>query len=285
MPTTSAGARGSDPFEQAHVAARELARRTHTERHDVLVVLGTGLTGVAEEFGADGPGVDLASLPWFPRFTALGHRAEAWSLSVGGHRVLVTAGRTHLYEGRSAIEVAHTVRMAIAAGVHTVVLTCSSGAIHGGFAVGDVVLVADHLNLTGTSPLIGIAADHPAGTPFVDLTECWSTELRDRARTVRPTLREGVYAQLGGPHLETPAEVRMLATLGADLVGMSMVLEAIAARHLGADLLGLAVVANAAAGTGAGVLSAADIHTTSAAAAPDVTTIVRGVLEDLPATS
>lgn len=284
MPSTTPGARGADPLEQARLAARELARHTGTDRLDAVVVLGTGLHPVAALLGADGTRpIDLTALPWSPRFTGMGHRPEAWSLRIGDRRTLVVGGRLHLYEGRTPAEVVHVVRTAIAAGCATVVLTCSAGAVAPGLEVGQVVAVSDHLNLTATSPLTGVPADHPQGVPFVDLTDAWSPALRALARAADPSLQEGVYAQLPGPHLETPAEVRMLAALGADLVGMSMVPEAIAARHLGAEVLGLAVVTNPAAGTAPGPVDVDALSGAAAGAAGALADLVRGVLEGLGA--
>lgn len=280
MPTTSPGAPGANPFEQARIAARELVRLTGAEHHDALVVLGTGLVNAAERLGASGPPVDLTALPWFARFTGPGHRPEAWSVVIGEVRTLVVAGRLHYYEGRSAAEVVHTVRTAIATGARTVVLTCSAGAISGRFAVGDVVAIADHLNMTGQSPLIGVRAEPPLRSCHVDMTDAWSPRLRAAAQAVR-TIDEGVYAQVPGPQLETPAEVRMLAALGADLVGMSTVPEAIAARHLDAEVLGLAVVTNAAAGTLPGALAVDDIVHAAEASVESVAAIVDGVLRSL----
>lgn len=282
MPTTSPGAPGANPFEQARIAGRELVRLTGTERHDALVVLGTGLLPVAERLGADGPPVDLTALPWFTRFTGPGHRPEAWSVVLGDCRTLVVAGRLHYYEGRSPAEVVHTVRTAIAAGVRTVVLTCSAGGLSGRSSVGDVVAIADHLNMTGQSPLVGVRAEPPLGSCHVDMTDAWSPRLRAAARAVR-TIDEGVYAQVTGPQLETPAEVRMLAALGADLVGMSTVPEAIAARHLGAEVLGLAVVTNAAAGTVPGGIALGGIVEAAGAAVDQVAELVGGVLGMPPA--
>lgn len=281
MPTTSPGAPGANPFEQARIAARELGRLTGAERHDALVVLGTGLFPVAEHLGASGPPVDLTALPWFTRFTGPGHRPEAWSVVVGSARTLVVAGRLHLYEARSPAEVVHTVRTAIAAGVRTVVLTCSAGAVATRFGVGDVVAIADHLNLTGQSPLTGVPADQPFGSRHVDMTDTWSPRLRSIVRNLRP-VDEGIYAQVPGPQLETPAEVRMLGTLGADLVGMSVVPEAIAARHLGAEVLGLAVVTNAAAGTAPEPVEVGSILTAASASVGAVAELVGGVLMSLP---
>jgi len=281
MPTTSPGARGTDPFDQARLAARDLGRRFAVERHDVVVVLGTGLSPVAPLLGASDPGVELSALPWFPRFTGLGHRPEAWSLEIGGCRTLVMAGRTHLYEGGTPAELVHPIRTALATGCHTVILTCSAGAVRPGLAVGEVVAVSDHLNLTATSPLIGIPADHQMGLPYVDMTDAWSPRLRALAHAAEPSLPEGVYAQMVGPNLETPAEVRMLATLGADLVGMSIVPEAIASRHVGAEVLGLAVVTNAAAGLGPGPLSGTEITRAAGGAVDRVARITRAVVEGL----
>lgn len=282
MPTTSAGAPGANPFDQARIAARELRRMTGAEHHDVLVVLGTGLFPAAERLGATGAPVDLTSLPWFSRFTGPGHRPEAWSVQVGGSRVLIVAGRLHLYEAASPAEVVHGVRTAIAAGAQTVILTCSAGAVNPALAVGEVVAISDHLNMTGTSPLIGGAADSVLGGRHVDMTDAWSPRLRTLAQGVAP-IQEGVYAQMLGPQLETPAEIRMLAALGADLVGMSTVPEAIAARHLGAEVLGLAVVTNAAAGVG-GALTGLDAMVDVAAGAVDtVARLTRGVIEALGA--
>ena len=281
MPTTTPGARGTDPFDQARHAGRELSRRTGVDRHDVLVVLGTGLAPVAGLLGATDAPVDLSALPWFPRFTGLGHRPEAWSVAVRGRRALVMAGRLHLYEGLTPAEVAHPMRTALATGCRTVILTCSAGGIRPGLEVGQVVLVADHLNLTATSPLVGIPADHSAGPPFIDLTDAWSPRLRAIARAADPSLVEGVYAQVVGPNLETPAEVRMLGALGADLVGMSLVPEVIAARHLGTEVLGLAVVTNAAAGTGGDPLAGEAMAQAAGAAADPVARIVRSVIAGL----
>jgi purine-nucleoside phosphorylase len=291
VPTTTPGARGTDPFEQARLAARELARHAGTEHHPVLVVLGTGLSQVAPLLGAADRPIDLSALPWSSRFTALGHRPEAWSLEVAGSRLLVVSGRLHLYEGRTPAEVVHVVRTALATGCRTVVLTCSAGGINPAYRTGQVVAVADHLNLTGSSPLTGIPAGHAAGSPYADLTDAWSSELRDLARQVEPTLAEGVYAQLPGPQLETPAEVRMLAGLGADLVGMSMVPEAIAARHLGAAVLGLAVVTNVTGGAHVTADMRAEggqrdpvtaIVETAQGAAGDVARLIEGVVARLP---
>lgn len=281
MPTTRAGARGADPFEQARLAGRELSRQAGVEQHDVLVELGTGLAPVAQLLGADGAPIDLAGLPWFPRYTGFGHRPEAWSFPLGDRRLLVLAGRLHLYEGLTPAEVVHPLRTAMATGCRTVVLTCIAGAINPAYAPGQVVAISDHLNMTATSPLTGVPADHPLGSPFVELTDVWTPRLRAAARAIDPSLAEGVYAQMLGPNLETPAEIRMLATLGADLVGMSTVPEAIAACHLGGEVLGLAVVTNPAAGLASAPIAVGDLTERAAGATGTVAKLVRGVVEGL----
>jgi purine-nucleoside phosphorylase len=159
---------------------------------------------------------------------------------VGGSRVMVLLGRTHLYEGRGVDAVVHGVRTAAAAGCRTVVLTNAAGGVREGLSVGQPVLISDHLNLTATSPLVGAR--------FVDLVDLYSVRLRELVRSVDPAIEEGVYAALPGPHYETPAEIRMLRGMGADLVGMSTALEAVAARAEGLEVLGVSLVTNLAAG-------------------------------------
>lgn len=257
---------------------------TGAEHHDVLVVLGNGLFGAAGALGASGPPLDLTSLPWFARIMGPGHRPEAWSVDIEGARTLVVAGRVHLYEGRSPAEVVHAVRTAIAAGVKIVVLTCNAVAVDPALAPGEVLVVRDHLNLTGTSPLAGAPADGPPSSRHLDMSDAWSPRLREIALGVSG-LKEGVYAQVPGPEPATPAETRMLAALGADVVGMSAVLEAVAARHLGADVLGLAVVTNASAETAAArPLDAEEVLGIAAGAVPTIASVVTGVIRALGGT-
>jgi purine-nucleoside phosphorylase len=243
------------------------------ERHDVLVILGTGLASVAERLGASGPSIPLATLPFFPRYTATGHHAQGWSVPIGDKMVLVFAGRCHAYEGIDLSEVVHPLRTGIAAGCSTVILTAAVGGIREDLPTGSVMAVSDHLNLTGRSPL--------SGPEFVDMVGAYSPDLRARALSTTdvPALATGVYAQVPGPQFETPAEVRMLRTLGADVVGMSMAFETIAARHAGAEVLGLAVVTNEAAGAASG---STDIAAVGAAAVPVVADVIRHVVMSLP---
>ena len=227
-------------MDVAAAAAAAIAERTGVDRHDVAVVLGSGWRPAADVIGTPEGELPMAELPGFVPPTVEGHGGTIRSVRVGERRVLVLLGRTHLYEGHGVGPVAHGVRTVAAAGCRTVVLTNAAGGIRPGLSVGEPVLIADHLNLTATSPLVG------AG--FVDLTDLYSPALRARARQIDPTLTEGIYAGLPGPHFETPAEIRMLRGLGADLVGMSTVLEAIAARAVGLEVFGLSLVTNLAAG-------------------------------------
>jgi purine-nucleoside phosphorylase len=240
-------------------AAATLAAATGVDRHDVAVVLGSGWVPAADALGQ--PAVELAvtDLPGFLPPTVAGHAGRLRSVEMSGRRVLVLLGRTHLYEGRGVEPVVHPVRTAVAAGCRTVVLTNAAGGLRPDVAVGSPVLISDHLNLTARSPLVG--------PEFVDLTDLYAPRLRALAREVEPALDEGVYAALPGPHYETPAEIRMLRTLGADLVGMSTALEAIAARAAGAEVLGVSLVTNLAAGITGAPLDHAEVLAAGAASA------------------
>jgi len=243
----------TDPYAAAAESAARLAQLTGQAGHDVAVVLGSGWAPAADAMSAGQPGADtvevpLAELGHFAPPTVAGHAAVARSADVGGLRVLVFLGRTHLYEGHPVATVVHGVRTAVAAGCKVIVLTNAAGGIREGLAVGEPVLVSDHLNLTGRSPLTGAPPPPGYSSRFTDLTDLYSERLRVLARSVDAGLAEGVYAALPGPHFETPAEIRMLRTVGADLVGMSTVLEAIAARHLGAEVMAISLVSNLAAG-------------------------------------
>jgi purine-nucleoside phosphorylase len=221
-------------------AAATIARTTGLPRHDLAIVLGSGWAPAAERIGAPESELPVTDLAGFAPPTALGHVGTVRSVRVGDRNVLVFLGRTHLYEGNGVDTVVHGVRVATAAGCRSVVLTNAAGGLRADLSVGQPVLISDHLNLTARSPLVG--------ANFVDLTDLYSARLRELARAVDPSLTEGVYAALPGPHYETPAEIRMLRTMGADLVGMSTALEAIAARAQGAEVLGLSLVTNLAAG-------------------------------------
>ncbi len=227
--------------------------------HDVAVVMGSGWAPAADAFGEAAGSVAIGDLPGFAAPTAVGHGGEVRSVRVGDRKVLLFLGRTHLYEGRGVEPVVHGVRTAAAAGARTVILTNAAGGLGEDHRIGQAVVIADHLNLTARSPLVGAT--------FVDLTDLYSARLRALAREVDPALAEGVYAALPGPHYETPAEIRMLRILGADLVGMSTALEAIAARASGMEVFGLSMVTNAAAGITGEVLDHQEVLAAGKAAA------------------
>ena len=228
-----------DPHASASEAATELRERTGGD-HDVALVMGSGWAPAADVLGAAAVELQSADLPGFPAPGAAGHAGTIRSVRIGTGRTLVFLGRTHWYEGRGVAAVVHGVRTAVAAGCRIVVLTNAAGGLRADMEIGRPVLISDHLNLTGKSPIVG--------ANFVDLTDLYSARLRALARSIDPALTEGVYACMPGPHYETPAEIRMLRTFGADLVGMSTVLEAIAAREAGAEVLGISLVTNLAAG-------------------------------------
>ncbi|GAA1079831.1 purine-nucleoside phosphorylase [Pseudonocardia alni] len=260
----------ADPTARAHAAAAELARRTGTDTHDVAVVLGSGWRPAADVLGTPDTEVPMAELPGFVAPSAVGHGGTARSLRIGGTRVLVLLGRTHLYEGHGMDPVVHGVRTAAAAGVRTVVLTNAAGGITEGLSVGQPVLISDHLNLLARSPL--------HGAHFVDLTDAYSARLRAAARELDPSLVDGVYAGLPGPHFETPAEIRMLRTLGADLVGMSTVAETIAARAAGLEVAGISLVTNLAAGLSGQPLNHQEVLDAGAAAATRMGSLLRDLV-------
>jgi purine-nucleoside phosphorylase len=230
----------TEPDMLAADAAAAIRDRTGVDQHDVAVILGSGWAPAVAQLGDPVAVVPMAELPGFTPPTASGHGGQVLSLHVGDHRVLVFVGRIHAYEGHELRHVVHPVRTACAAGVRTIALTNAAGGLRDDYTVGQPVLISDHLNLTARSPLVG--------AQFVDLTDAYSPRLRTLAREIDPSLAEGVYAGLPGPHYETPAEIRMLRTLGADLVGMSTVHETIAARAAGAQVLAVSLVTNLAAG-------------------------------------
>jgi purine-nucleoside phosphorylase len=237
----------------AEEAAARLAEASGHEHHDVAVVLGSGWGEAADVLvsGTEVTEMPLADLPGCHETTAPGHAGLVRSIEVDRRRALIFVGRTHLYEGKGVDAVAHLVRTAAATGCSTVVLTNGCGGLRPEWPPGTPVLISDHINLTGRSPL--------HGATFVDLSEVYSARARSIAREVDPSLPEGVYAQLPGPHYETPAEITMLARIGADLVGMSTALEAIAARAAGMEVLGLSLVTNYAAGMSTSPLSHAEV--------------------------
>ncbi|WP_372592654.1 purine-nucleoside phosphorylase [Actinotalea sp.] len=254
----------TDPFDVAREAAEAIAVRTGVERHDLALVLGSGWGEAAEHLGETVTEIPSHEIPGFSAPAVVGHSAMTRSVRIAGtdRFALVLGSRTHLYEGKGVRHVVHGVRTAAATGARAVVLTNGCGGLNPQWAPGTPVLVRDHLNLTATSPL--------EGATFVDLTDLYSQRLRDLAHEVDPTLAEGVYAQFRGPHYETPAEVRMAGIMGADLVGMSTTLEAIAARHAGLEVLAISLMTNLGAGISPVPLSHAEVIEAGQAAAPRI---------------
>jgi len=262
-----------DPDELARRAAQAIAERTGSDEHDVAIVLGSGWAAAVAALGSPTVALPQAELPGFTPPTALGHTGELLSVPIGKHRALVFVGRVHAYEGHDLRHVVHPVRAACAAGARVIVLTNAAGGLRPDMAVGQPVLISDHLNLTACSPLVG--------AQFVDLTDAYAPRLRKLARDSDPKLAEGVYAALPGPHYETPAEIRMLRMLGADLVGMSTVHETIAARAAGAEVLGVSLVTNMAAGITGEPLSHAEVLAAGAASATRMGSLLADVIARL----
>jgi purine-nucleoside phosphorylase len=231
-------------------AAGEVVRSRTTLTPRVGVVLGSGLgtfaAGITDEVR-----FAYAELPGFPVATAIGHKGELILGRINGTPVVAMSGRFHLYEGYTARDVTAGIRLFRELGVTSVVLTNAAGGIHTAYRGGALVMITDHINLQGTNPLLGPNEDAD-GPRFPDMTEAYSERLRGIARAVANELgidlQEGVYAGLLGPSYETPAEIRFLRTIGADLVGMSTIAETIAARHMGMEVLGISCVTNIAAG-------------------------------------
>jgi purine-nucleoside phosphorylase len=238
--TGSHAAPAPSPFDAAREAAATLAGLTGVERHDVARVLGSGWLPAVDALGEATAEVDTTELPGFEAAAVAGHSGKIRSIRSGDEQLLVFLSRTHYYEGKGVEAVVHPVRTAAAAGCRAIVLTNGCGGLREGWEPGQPVLISDHINLTGRSPV--------AGATFVDLTDLYSSRLRQLCREADPDLDEGVYVQFPGPHYETPAEIGMVRAIGGHLVGMSTTLEAIAAREAGMEVLGISLVTNLAAG-------------------------------------
>lgn len=219
---------------EAREAATWLGPRLPWERIDAWVTLGSGWGPAIESWGEPAFSTPISAVPHFLSPVAEGHQGILSAFDLSGVRVVVSSGRTHLYEGHGARPVVHGVRTAAALGARLVVLTNANGSLRADFAIGQPIVIRDHINATGVSPI--------EGAHFVDLTDAWSPRLRDLARALRPGLAEGVYCQLRGPHYNTAAEADWLRRVGGDLVGMSTVPEAIAAREAGLELFGISTV-------------------------------------------
>lgn len=234
----------SNPLAAAQNAATEFAERSGVATHDIALVMGSGWVSAADALGSPIFECDAHELTGFESPAVEGHsgKVRSYEIASGSQviRALVFLGRTHLYEGKGVEPVVHGVRTAVKAGCKVVILTNACGGINRDYKVGQPVLIRDHISLTAVSPL--------SGATFVDLTDLYSKRLRAIMKSADSSLAEGVYVHWRGPTYETPAEISMMRTMGADLVGMSTVPEAIAAHALGAEVLGISLVTNAAAG-------------------------------------
>ncbi|PFG66243.1 purine-nucleoside phosphorylase [Propionibacteriaceae bacterium ES.041] len=264
----------SGPDQLAQAAAAALRERLGIDRLDLALVLGSGWSAAADDLGEPLGAVELAELPGFSAPVVAGHGGQLRVVRTpNGRTAAILTGRTHYYENRDPQAVAHGVRAAAAAGAQTLVLTNGCGSLRREWGPGTPVLIADHINLTGATPL--------RGATFIDLSEAYSSRLRELARQVDPSLPEGVYVQFGGPQYETPAEVRMAGVLGGDLVGMSTTLETIAARAAGLEVLGISLATNLAAGISPEPLDHAEVIAAGKQAAPRLAKLLRGLVEVL----
>jgi purine-nucleoside phosphorylase len=258
----------------------DIAELTGRDDWKVGVVLGSGLGDVAESLVDEGS-IDFSEIGDIPQAAVEGHRGRLHYGEVDGVPTLVFAGRVHLYEGHDAREVTSLVRSAIEAGADTMILTNAAGGVEPAFEVGSPVLIRDHLNLTGHNQLRG--PHDSRGPRFLDMTNAYDEGLRDLAKKIDPSLREGVYAGLAGPTYETPAEIAMLRSLGAGMVGMSTVLETIEARYLGARVLGISLITNQAAGLKPEPLSHDEVAEAGRAESQRLGRLLRGVISGLKA--
>ncbi len=263
----------TEDLRTAQRAADELRQRTGVDSYAAAFVMGSGWGPAADALGEVVAEVETSALSGFQQPGVSGHSGRIRVVRSGDRDLLVFLGRSHLYEGHGTAAVAHGVRTAVAAGAPQVVLTNAAGSLNPELTVGSAVLISDHINLTGTSPLVGPS--------FVDMSDTYSASLRAATREADPGLREGVYAAVRGPQFETPAEIRMLRTMGADLVGMSTALEAIAAREQGASVLGVSLVTNVAAGLAGQPLDHQEVLRTGRDAAANAGSLLVGIAAEL----
>ncbi|SHX49756.1 purine nucleoside phosphorylase [Mycobacteroides abscessus subsp. abscessus] len=251
----------SDPYQLAKDAAHALREASGIDHIDIAVTLGSGWSGAADLLGTELFRTSADSIPGFQKPSVKGHVGTLRIIETpSGARVLVLGARTHYYEGRGVSATVHGVRTAAEFGARTLVLTNGCGGLNEQWKPGSPVLITDHINFTGDSPI--------TGATFVDQTDIYTPRLREIAKKVDPSLDEGVYMQFRGPFYETPAEVHMARVLGASLVGMSTVLEAMAAREAGLEVLGFSLVTNLAAGISPTPLNHEEVVEAGRAAAP-----------------
>jgi purine-nucleoside phosphorylase len=264
----------ANPFEIARTAAAQIAAITGVDQHDIALTLGSGWGKAADLIGETTHTIPAQEITGFSAPALEGHVGTLRSVLLpSGKRALVIGARTHYYEGHGVRRVVHSVRTAAATGAKTMVLTNGAGGIKSGWKPGTPVLISDHINLTSDSPL--------EGATFVDLTDLYSSRLRDLARTIEPTLDDGVYCQFRGPQYETPAEVQMAKSFGGHIVGMSTALEAIAARQAGMEILGMSLITNLAAGIQKTPLSHAEVIEAGQNAEPVITALLARIVAAL----
>jgi purine-nucleoside phosphorylase len=267
----------TDPLAAADKAAAEIAARTGFAAHDVALVLGSGWVTAVDALGTPVYECDSHELTGFAAPAVEGHsgKVRSYEITEAGKviRVLVFLGRTHLYEGKGMEPVVHGARTAVKAGCKIVILTNACGGINANYKVGEPVLIRDHISMTAQSPL--------SGATFVDLTDLYSKRIRAIMKAEDSSLQEGVYVHWRGPTYETPAEIIMMRTMGADLVGMSTVPEAIAAHALGAEVLGISLVSNAAAGMTGEKLNHEEVIAAGKAAASRMGALLRSTIPKL----
>lgn len=279
-----AGQRPGAEFVRAEAAARFILKRTKL-RPKIALVLGSGLGAFADEF-AKAVKIPYAKIPHFPRSTAIGHAGQLVIGTVEGVEVAGMQGRVHLYEGYAVKGVAFPVRVFARMGVKAIVLTNAAGGIKKDFTQGRLVVLRDHINLQAANPLTGPNDEH-FGQRFPDMSTAYDRKFREltlaEGRRLGIDLGEGVYAALAGPSYETPAEIRYLRSIGADLVGMSTVPEVIAARHCGIRVLGISCVTNAAAGVLDQPLDHKEVLETAERVKGQFIALLRAVIPDIAA--
>ena len=263
-------------LERVRLAAAFVAERVSALPR-VGVVLGSGLGAFAEQLSSLSR-IPYSEIPDMPRSSVVGHAGNLCAGTLAGVPLVCLQGRAHVYEGNSPARSAFGVRVLAELGCQSVLLTNAAGGIHPSFAPGDLMLITDHLNLMGNSPLFG--PNYGSGPRFPDLSQAYDLELQSAARhaalTAGVTLREGVYAAMLGPSYETPAEIRMLRALGADAVGMSTVPEVIALRHLGVRVGAMSCITNLAAGLSQGLLDHAEVEATARRSREAFTSVLSG---------
>ena len=263
-----------NPSTIAQAAAKSISEETNVRRHDIALTLGSGWAKAADLIGETIAEIPAADVPGFASSGVPGHTGTIRSIKMAnGKHALVIGARTHFYEDKGVRAVVHSVRTAAACGAKVMVLTNGAGGIKDHWTPGTPVLISDHLNLTASSPL--------EGATFIDLTDLYSSRLRDIARTIDPTLDEGVYVQFRGPHYETPAEVQMAKVMGGHIVGMSTALEAIAAREAGMEVLGLSLITNLAAGISPEPLSHKEVIEAGQMAEPVISALLAKIVAAL----